>query len=99
MKIRGKPIGEVIEFVQVEDDGKFDVHKNTNELEVEEIPNRVVKQLDDDDNRSVAVITPFTEQQTLISKIFSEHERYDEILKKLKFRSFTFDYAKVRNET
>ena len=91
MKIRGKPIGEVIEFVQVEHDGKFDLHKNTNELEVEEILKRVVKQLDEDDNRSIAVITPFTDQQTLISKIFSEHERYDEILKKLKFRSFTFD--------
>ena len=62
MKIRGKPIEDVIEFAEIEDDGT-DLHRNTNELEVEEILKRVVKQLDDNDNRSVAVITPFTEHR------------------------------------
>ena len=91
MKIRGKPIDEILEFVKVEHNGEFDLYKNTNEQEVDEIIKLVIKQLDDGDLRTVAVITPFTEQQTLISKKFSEHERYDEILKTLRFRSFTFD--------
>ena len=91
MKIRGKPIQDVLEFVELEHDGKLDLHKNTNEQEIEEILNRVLNQLDNSDLRSVAVITPFTEQQTLISKIFSDHDRYQEILEKLHFRSFTFD--------
>ena len=91
MKIRGKGIDDILEFVELEHDGKLDLHKNTNEQEANEILDRVLEQLDAEDYRSVAVITPFTEQQTLVSKIFSEHERYEEILKRLKFRSFTFD--------
>lgn len=91
MKIRGKPIDQILEFVKIEHNGDFDLYKNTNEQEVDEIIKLVIKQLDDRDFRTVAVITPFTEQQTLISKKFSEHERYEEILKTLKFRSFTFD--------
>ena len=91
MKIRGKPIDEVLEFVKLEHDGNFDIHKNTNEQEANKILELVLEQLDSEDFRSVAVITPFTEQQTLISKVFSEHEKYEEILGRLKFRSFTFD--------
>ena len=91
MKIRGKPIDEVLEFIELNSDGKFDLHKNTNDLEAEIILKRVLNQLDEGDNRSVAVITPFTEQQIYISKKFSDHERYQEIIEKLKFRSFTFD--------
>lgn len=91
MKIRGKPIKEILEFVELEHDGKLDLHKNTNEQEVREILHRILKQLEEGDHRSVAIITPFTEQQTLISKIFSEHAKYEDMLKILKFRSFTFD--------
>ena len=91
MKIRGKPIDEVLEFIQLQSDGKFDLHKNTNDLEAETILERVLTQIDEGDNRSVAVITPFTEQQIYISKKFADHERYQEVIEKLKFRSFTFD--------
>ena len=91
MKIRGKPIDEILEFVELEHDGNFDVFKNTNEQEAKTILELVLQQLEIEDFRSVAVITPFTEQQTLISKIFSEHEKYEEIIGRLKFRSFTFD--------
>jgi hypothetical protein len=91
MKIRGKTIGEVLEFIEVPSDGKFDQYKNTNELEATAILDRVLKQLDENDLRSVAVITPFNEQQTYLSRIFSDHKRYQEILDKLHFRCFTFD--------
>lgn len=91
MKIRGKPIDDVLEFVHVEYDGKIDRHRNSNRQEVELILERVLEQIDTNDLRSVAVITPHREQQTLVSKVFSEHERFDEILEKLNFRSFTFD--------
>ena len=72
MKIRGKPIEEILEFVELEHDGKADLYKNTNEQEALHILDRVLEQLENGDQRSVAVITPFTEQQTLISKLFSE---------------------------
>lgn len=91
MKIRGKPIEDVLEFVKIEHDGLIDRSKNTNALEVKEILERVEVQYSSGDHRSVAVITPFTEQQTLISKVFSEHPNYQDFLKVLKFRSFTFD--------
>ena len=91
MKLRGKNIEDVLEFYPVENDGKFDVYKNTNHLEAKAILNRVLEQLGKSDFSSVAVITPFKDQQAYISKIFSEHELYPEILSKLKFRCFTFD--------
>ena len=78
MKIRGKPIDEVLEFFEIEHDGLIDQFKNTNEQEARAILDRVIKQLDEGDHRSVAVISPFTEQQPLISKIFSEHEKYQD---------------------
>lgn len=91
MKIRGKAIEEVLEFVELKHNGLIDKFRNTNEQEAQEILCRVIKQLNMGDFRSIAVITPFSEQQILISRIFSEHERYVEITKKLKFRCFTFD--------
>ena len=57
MKIRGKGIDDILEFVELEHDGKLDLHKNTNEQEANEILNRVLEQLDAEDYRSVAVIT------------------------------------------
>jgi len=91
MKLRGKKIDDVLEFIHVEDDGNFDLYKNTNHLEAEEILKRVLEQLEKGDLNSVAVITPFNEQQAYISKIFSAHELYPDMLSKLKFRCFTFD--------
>ena len=91
MKIRGKPLSEVLEFIHIEPDSMFDKIKNTNEKEADLILEKIIKQLDDEDFRSVAVITPFTAQQTYISRTISNHTRYQEILEKLKFRCFTFD--------
>ena len=91
MKIRGKSIEQVLEFVELEHDGDFEPYKNTNHLEATTILNRVLEQLDESNFQSVAVITPFQHQQAYISKIFSEHVRYQEIRKKLHFRCFTFD--------
>jgi very-short-patch-repair endonuclease len=91
MKIRGKSIKDVLEFIEIKHSGNLDIYKNTNEQEINVILNRVLLQLEQGDYRTVAVLTPFTEQQILISKIFSEHEKYEEILAKLRFRSFTFD--------
>ena len=91
MKVRGKPVDQILKFVELEHDGKTDIYKNTNEQEALHILDMILHQLESQDLRSVAVITPFTEQQTLISKLFSNHAKYEEFSKLLKFRSFTFD--------
>jgi len=91
MKIRGKSIEQVLEFIAIEHDGDFEPYKNTNHLEAMAILNRVLEQLDESNFQSVAVITPFQHQQAYISKVFSEHQKYQEIRDKLHFRCFTFD--------
>lgn len=91
MKIRGKPIDDVLEFQELTSDGLIDLHQNTNEPEAEYILGRLLDQLDTKDFRSVAIITPFTQQQTYISKKVSDHARYQEFVEKLRFRCFTFD--------
>ena len=91
MKIRGQSIEDVLEFVELSHDGMHEPLKNTNQLEAELILERLISQLDRKDYRTVAVITPFTAQQTYVSKICSEHQRYQEFKDKLKFRCFTFD--------
>jgi superfamily I DNA and/or RNA helicase len=91
MKVRGKAINDVLEFVLVEDNENYDLYKNTNEQEADCILERILNQLDCEDFRSVAVITPFTEQQTYISRVLSKHARYQEMRDKLRLRCFTFD--------
>lgn len=91
MKIRGKPISEVLEFVELQSDGQIELYKNVNDREAEFIISRMEKQLDESDYRSVAVITPFTKQQEWVSRRVSDHPLYEEFKSKLKFRSFTFD--------
>ena len=58
MKIRGKPVEEVLQFVELEHDGLADIYKNTNEQEANHILEMVLEQLENKDHRSVAVITP-----------------------------------------
>src|SRR5664279_1986618 len=62
MKIRGKPIEDVIEFDGIEHDGLVD-QRNVNVLEAKRIIERIVELLDLDPAPSVGVITPHTEQQ------------------------------------
>lgn len=90
MKIRGQSISDVLEFAFIEPE-EIDPTRNTNSFEAEFIIDRMVTQIKDGDFRSVCVITPFTEQQTLISRMISDHEKYEDFISKLKFRCFTFD--------
>lgn len=89
MKLTTKGADEIIEFIKVKD--AFNKRLNTNENEANKILELILKQLDEADFRSVAVITPHREQQTYISSVISSSDKYDEILNKLKFKCFTFD--------
>lgn len=90
MKIRGHAISDVLEFHILEPES-IDPTRNTNSYEAEFIVERMVRQLEEEDFRSVCIITPFTEQQTYISRLVSDHKNYSEFISKLKFRCFTFD--------
>ena len=90
MKIRGKPIEEVIEFDPIEHDGYLD-KRNANELEARRIIDRIEELLDLNPTPTVGVITPHTEQQALIAKLAQDHSRFDEMEDKLRLKIMTFD--------
>jgi AAA domain/Sulfatase-modifying factor enzyme 1 len=90
MKIRGKLIEDVIEFDPVDHDGLVD-KRNVNVLEAKRIVDRVVELLDLDPMPSVGIITPHTEQQAFIAKLFNDHPRADEMYDSLRLKVMTFD--------
>jgi hypothetical protein len=71
MKIRGKPIEDVIEFDLIKHDGLID-QRNVNVLEAERIIERVTELLDSDPLQTVGIITPHTEQQAFLAKLVSD---------------------------
>src|SRR5260370_1628611 len=76
MKIRCNPIQDVIEFDAIDHDGLVD-KRNVNVLEAKRIVERVVELLDLDPMPSLGIITPHTEQQAFIGKLFNDHPRAD----------------------
>jgi AAA domain len=90
MKIRGNPIEDVIEFDAIDHDGLVD-KRNVNVLEAKRIVERVVELLDLDPMPSVGIITPHTEQQAFIGKLFNDHPRADELYDSLRLKVMTFD--------
>jgi superfamily I DNA and/or RNA helicase len=91
LKIRGKPIEDVFEFIEVEDLDRIETTKNANKQEAELIINKLLEMIKEDSPLSVAIITPFTQQQKIISTMISEHSESDIFQKKLKIAVFTFD--------
>ena len=89
IKIRGVPLSEVIEFSLVE--GEITSTRSTNQSEANFILEKCIELLDEDNPPTVGVITPFTEQQTLISKLFSNHALYQNFKSKLHLKVMTFD--------
>jgi hypothetical protein len=91
LKIRGKPIDNVLEFTEVKDLDRVETVRNANQQEADLIMGRLLEMCDEEDPQSVAIITPFRDQVTLLSGIVSEHDRRENLLKKLKLAIFTFD--------
>ena len=91
MKIRGKPIDEVLKFSFIKHDGKKELLQNTNTLEAEFIISELKKLKDIDSNQSVGIITPHTNQQKLLVEKISKLPEKDYFYDKLKLKIMTFD--------
>ena len=91
LKIRGKPISDVIEFVEVEDFDAFELTQNSNSQEADLIFERLISLLETADPPSVAIITPFREQVSYLRKRLIDEPLREELEKKLKLAIFTFD--------
>lgn len=91
MKIRWKPVEDVIKFDVIDHDWKIDEFKNTNELEVDFIVNKLKEFKENNIVQSLWIITPHREQATLLSdKIYEMPER-DWLFETCKLRIMTFD--------
>lgn len=91
IKIRGKAIDEILEFIEVEHDGKLDTVENTNSLEIEQVVKYIESKVDVDNPPSIGVITPHTNQQKLLFEALSKHPRYDDFTSQCKLKVMTFD--------
>ena len=91
VKIRGKPIDEVIEFVELEHDDLREIKGNTNPLEADAIIDRLKVLYRCDNPPDVCVITPFNEQQRLILDRVRELPDGNDLSDSLRLRVFTYD--------
>ena len=91
VKIRGKPIDEVIEYVKVEHDGLHEIKTNTNPLEADAIIDRLKVFSGFENPPDVCVITPFNEQQRLILERVRNLPGGNDLGDRLRLRIFTFD--------
>lgn len=90
IKIRGIPIDEVIRFDQIEI-GDDKTTRVTNEAEAKFILEQLLELLEEENPPTVGIITPFREQQTLLSKILFSHASGAEFQDKLRLKVMTFD--------
>ncbi|WP_290697458.1 AAA domain-containing protein [Amphritea sp.] len=91
LKIRGKPLSDVLEFVETPEPDRLEVTRNANAGEANVIIERLHTMLEMDEPPSVAIITPHREQVTSIQKRLSDDSKREELFKRLKLAVFTFD--------
>lgn len=90
IKIRGVPIEDVIRFDQVEVCDKK-VTRGTNQAEADFILEKLLEYLEDESSPSIGIITPFREQQTLLSKQLFGHAKGRDFEDKFRLKIMTFD--------
>jgi len=90
IKIRGVPIGDVIKF-RVLDPVDDKSQRNTNKLEAEFILSELDQLLEGASPPTIGIITPFREQQTLISRLVTNSPNYEDYRRKLRLKVMTFD--------
>ena len=91
LKLRGKPIEDVLEFVISDQPDRNEELRNASKWEADVIIERLEHLLELDDPPSVAVITPFREQQRFVNERVMNHERAIQFRKKLRVAVFTAD--------
>jgi len=90
IKIRAKPLEEVIRFDQVASEG-LRATRGVNEAEGQFILAKLLDLLEDEDRPTVGVITPFREQQSYLSKLLFAHARGPDFENQLRLKVMTFD--------
>jgi len=90
IKIRGVPVDEVIRFDQIAV-GDAKTTRGTNEAEAKFILEQLLEILEEENPPTVGIITPFREQQTLLSRMLFSHASGAEFQDRLRLKVMTFD--------
>jgi len=91
IKVRGKPIEDVIEFSFVEPSDKPERYKNINTPEAQFITEMLHQMIDENMGQSVGIITPFREQQQFLTKYIFSDSYADRFEEELRLKIMTFD--------
>ena len=91
LKIRMKPIYEVLKIEVLEHDGKTEKFKNTNQLEIEAIKTELKKLKNSESGGTIGIITPFHDQQIRISDEVNRMPDRDYFFDQRKLKIMTFD--------
>jgi len=91
IKVRSKPLTEVIRFEVLEHDGRAEKKRNSNTVEAEFILAELKKLLELDSPPTVGVITPFREQQELLYRFLLNDAASDSFTHELRLKIMTFD--------
>ena len=91
IKVRARPLTEVIRFQVLEHDGRTKKHRNANSVETEFILLELKRMIDDGDEVSVGIITPFREQQEALSRLLFNDAYADQFIRALRLKIMTFD--------
>jgi AAA domain/Topoisomerase DNA binding C4 zinc finger len=91
MKIRGKPIDEVLKFTFVTDDGKRELGSKSNNAEVDFIVSELQRLKASNSTQSVGIITPHTNQQKLLIETINGLPEKNYMFDNFKLKIMTFD--------
>lgn len=91
LKVRGKPIEDIIDFNFVNHDGLIEIKGNINDPEAKVILKFLEEQAIKDNPNSVGVITPFRDQQRYILGEVDKSKLRSQIYSKLRLKVMTFD--------
>jgi hypothetical protein len=91
IKIRAKPIEQVIKFDFIDHDGRIELVENSNQLEIEAIIAEVERIAKEEPSASIGILTPHTNQQKLLVDAFAKHPESEYFRKNHKLKIMTFD--------
>ena len=91
IKVRAKPIEEVLSFDVIDHDNLLDMAGNINVLEAQHIIKKLEKLCKEENPMTVGIITPFRDQQKYIVGAIDKSEHRSDIITKLKVKVMTFD--------
>jgi len=91
IKVRARPLTEVLRFEVLEHDGHAEKPRNSNSVEGEFILKELRRMVDDGEEISVGIITPFREQQEALSRLLLNDTYADQFTRSLRLKIMTFD--------